>query len=275
MAPDYRVKIGDIEIIAVTDGLLPTDSDKTIGLDSAECERLCGHGHGDAFNISVNEYVVRTGGQTLLIDAGGGTKSYPSLGLLPGNLRRLGIAPESIDAVLMTHLHSDHMHGLIDADGAATFPNAELVLHEEEANFWLDRGPSGNARVDRNLPLVERNTRPYRERLRTVRGQEVYPGVCAHLSKGHTPGHTTWLISSGAERAIMWGDTVHYEKIQMPRPDIAVIYDLDPDAATQSRRAIFEMCVEEGLLIMGAHISFPGFGRLERRGVGYLLNSRA
>lgn len=272
MEPAIRVAIGDIEIIAVTDGYIPTTSDKTIGLDSAECERLCGHRHGDTFNISVNEFVVRTGGKTLLIDAGAGTKSYPSMGRLLGNLRQLGIAPESIDAVLMTHLHSDHMHGLVNADGVANFPNAELVLHEEEANFWLDKAPSGNARIDRSLPLVERNTRPYRERLRTVREQEVYPGICAHLSKGHTPGHTTWLISSGHERAIMWGDTIHFEKIQIPRPEIGVVYDMDPGAAAQSRRAIFDMCVEEDLLIMGAHVAFPGFGRLERRGVGFVLN---
>jgi glyoxylase-like metal-dependent hydrolase (beta-lactamase superfamily II) len=271
MDPAIRRVLGDIEIIAVTDGFIPTDSDKTIGLDSAECEGLCGHGHGDTFNISVNEYIVRTGGKTLLIDAGAGTQSYPSVGLLPDNLRRLGVPPESIDAVLMTHLHSDHMHGLVNADGVANFPNAELVLHEAEANFWLDKAPSGDARIDRSLPLVERNTRPYRERLRTVRGQDAYPGVCAHLSKGHTPGHTTWLISSGRERAIMWGDTIHFEKIQVPRPDIAVIYDMDPIAAAQSRRMVFDMCVDEDLLIMGAHIAFPGFGRLARRGLGFAL----
>ncbi len=267
----HRRTIGDIEIIAVTDGLLPTDSDKAIGLDSAECERLCGHRHGETFQISVNEYVVRTGDKTLLIDAGAGTRSYPGVGLLPDNLRRIGIAPETIDAVLLTHLHSDHMHGLVNAEGAAIYPNAELVLHEDEANFWIDKAPTGNPRVDRNLPLVERNTRPYRERLRTVRAQEVYPGVSAHLSTGHTPGHTTWRVSSGREQAIMWGDTIHFEAIQIPRPDIAVAYDMDPDAAADARRLIFEMCVEEGLLIMGAHVSFPGFGRLERRGLGFAL----
>ncbi len=271
--PGIRRTIGDIEIIAVTDGLLPTDSDKAIGLNSAECERLCGHAHGETFHISVNEYVVRTAGKTLLIDAGAGTRTYPGVGLLPDNLRRIGIAPESIDAVLLTHLHSDHMHGLVNADGGVNFPNAELVLHEEEANFWIDKAPTGNARVDRNLPLVERNTRPYRERLRIVRGQEVYPGVCAQLSKGHTPGHTTWRVWCGREQAIMWGDTIHFEAIQIPRPEVAVAYDMDPGAAAEARRVIFDMCVDDGLLILGAHISFPGFGRLERRGAGFVLVS--
>ena len=170
-----RRLIGDIEIIALTDGLLPTDTDKAIGLDTAECEQLSGHPHGETFTISVNEYVVRTGGKTLLIDAGAGSRSYPGVGLLPENLRKAGISPGSIDAVLLTHFHSDHMHGLVDSDGAATFPNAELVLHEAEANFWLDKAPTGNARIDRSLPLVERNTRPYRDRLRIVGHQEIFP----------------------------------------------------------------------------------------------------
>lgn len=270
-----RRLIGDIEIIALTDGLLPTDTDKAIGLDTAECEQLSGHPHGETFTISVNEYVVRTGGKTLLIDAGAGSRSYPGVGLLPENLRKAGFSPESIDAVLLTHLHSDHMHGLVDSDGAATFPNAELVLHEAEANFWLDKAPTGNARVDRNLLLVERNTRPYRERLRIVGHQEIFPGVSGRLSAGHTPGHTTWRIASGRDQALMWGDTVHFETIQIPRPEIAVTYDMDAQAAADARRAIFDMCVAEQLLILGAHITYPGFGRLERCGASYALTSDA
>lgn len=267
----FRRVIGDIEIIAVTDGVLPTDTDKALGIDPGECERLSGHAPGETFTISVNEYVVRTAGKTLLIDAGAGSRSYAGLGLLPENLRRAGIAPESIDAVLLTHLHSDHMHGLVDADGNPNFPNAALVLHEEEGNFWLDKAPTGNPRVDRSLPLVERNTRPYRERLRMVRSDEVFPGVTAYLSSGHTPGHTMWRIASGRQQAIMWGDTVHFETIQVPRPDVAVAYDMDGAAAAQARGAIFDMCVSDDLLVLGAHISFPGFARLERRGAGYGL----
>lgn len=268
-APTRR--IGDIEIIAVRDGLLPTDTEMAIGLDLRECERLSGVAHGQTFTISVNEFVVRTAGKTLLIDAGAGTRSYPGVGRLPQNLRSVGIAPEDIDAVLLTHLHSDHMHGLVDANDQATFPNAELVLHEAEANFWIDKPPTGNARIDRSLPLVERNTRPYRDRLRTVGSSEVCPGVSAHLSPGHTPGHTTWRIASGREQALMWGDTVHFEALQIPRPEVAVTYDMDGEAAARARRSIFDMCVAEQLLVMGAHVTYPGFGRLERRGTGYAL----
>lgn len=267
--------IGDIEIISVTDGLLPTDTDKAIGIDASECERLTGRPHGETFTISVNEYVLRTGGKTLLIDAGAGSRSYPGVGLLPENLRKAGVSPDEIDAVLLTHLHSDHMHGLVDANGEAVFGNAELVLHEAEANFWLDKAPTGNPRIDRNLPFVERNTAPYRERLRIVGSQEVFPGISAHLSAGHTPGHTTWRISGGREQALMWGDTIHFEAIQIPRPDVAVTYDMDAQAAAAARLAVFDMCIADRLLILGAHITSPGYGRLERRGAGYALVSDA
>ena len=195
-----RRLIGDIEITALTDGLLPTDTDKAIGLDTAQCEQLSGHPHGETFTISVNEYIVRTGGKTLLIDAGAGSRSYPGVGLLPENLRKAGISPASIDAVLLTHFHSDHMHGLVKFGRRAAFPNAELVLHEAEANFWLDKTPTGNARIDRSLPLVERNTRPYRDRLRIVGRQEIFPAYRRTCRRAIRPGTRLRASHQGASR---------------------------------------------------------------------------
>ncbi len=270
--PDGRQsvwRVGDIEIIAVTDGVLPTDTGKAMGIDDAACEALSGRRRGESFDICVNQYVVRVAGRTLLIDAGASARRYPGVGLLPENLRRAGAPPESIDAVLLTHLHSDHMHGLIDEAGAAVFPNAELILHEKEAAFWLDRAPTGAPGFDRNLPAVEQNTRPYRDRLRLTCGGEVAPGVSAHLCAGHTPGHTAWRIEAGGRRAIMWGDVVHFEALQIARPDVAVAYDMDPDEAARARQRVFEMCVDEDFLVLGAHLTTPGVGRLERRGAGF------
>jgi len=262
-------RVGDVEIIAVTDGVLPTDTGKAMGIDDVACEALSGRRRGESFDICVNQYVVRVAGRTLLIDAGASARRYPGVGLLPENLRRVGAPPESIDAVLLTHLHSDHMHGLIDEAGAAVFPNAELILHEKEAAFWLDRLPTGASGFDRNLPAVEQNTRPYRDRLRLMCGGEVAPGVSAHLCAGHTPGHTAWRIEAGGRRAIMWGDVVHFEALQIARPDVAVAYDMDPDEAARARQRVFEMCVDEDFLVLGAHLTTPGVGRLERRGAGF------
>jgi glyoxylase-like metal-dependent hydrolase (beta-lactamase superfamily II) len=270
-SPPPAVTVSGTIIRAFRDGLLPTRIDVAVGLDIAECERMTGVGRDETLYLSVNEYLFDIDGKLCLIDAGAGPHMYPSLGRLAGNLRHAGYPPEEIACVLITHLHGDHMHGLVDADGNAVFPNAELILHDAEAAFWIDCPPEGDPRVDRNLPHVRRNLAPYRGRIRRVGNGEVMPGVRAHLCPGHTPGHTAWIIGSGPQTAIMWGDLVHLEGVQFARPDIAVTYDRDGAQAAQSRREVFDMCVADNLIVLGAHLAFPGFKRLERAGDRYRL----
>ncbi len=273
--PPPRRMLGDVEVLAFNDGILPTTVDCALGVELPDAERMTGFKSGERFFLHVNEYVLRIEGRTVLIDAGSGNNMYPTLGCLPGNLRAGGIDPLSVDAILMTHLHPDHMHGLVDDDGAPVFPNAELILHETEAAFWMDRAPTGNPKIDKNLPHVERNTRPYRQRLRLVGESEVLPGVRAHLCPGHTPGHTAWVIASRGETGVMWGDLVHLQQIQVARPEVAVTYDLDGALAARSRKETFAMCAEGGWLVLGAHLDFPGFGRLRREGAGYRIDPAA
>lgn len=270
-SPAPAITVGEVVIRAFHDGLLPTRIDVAVGLDVAECERMTGVGRNETLHLSVNEYLFEVDGKLCLIDAGAGPHMYPSLGRLTGNLRRAGYPPEEIACVLITHLHGDHMHGLVDAEGEAVFPNAEIVLHEEEAKFWIDDPPQGDPRVDRNLPHVRRNLAPYRDRIRRVGDDEALPGVRAHLCPGHTPGHTAWIIGSGPDAAIMWGDLVHLEGVQFARPEIAVTYDRDGAQAARSRRDVFEMCIAHNMIVLGAHLAFPGFKRLERVGDGYCL----
>lgn len=269
--PPPKLAIGDIEALAFNDGILPTTIDVAVGIDQAECERMTGCRKGETLFMSVNEYVFRVGGKTVLIDTGAGKRMYPSLGLLAQNLRAAGVAPESVDTVLLTHLHGDHMHGLIDEEGVAVFPNAEVVLHETEAAFWIGKAPTGSPKIDKNLPHVEANLRPYRDRIRLVRDEEALPGVRALLCPGHTPGHTAWVLSSNGQSAIMWGDLVHLEKVQLARPEVAVSYDLDGALAAQSRRRTLDMCASEGFLVLGAHLAYPGFGRVAREGEGFRI----
>jgi glyoxylase-like metal-dependent hydrolase (beta-lactamase superfamily II) len=112
---------------------------------------------------------------------------------------------------------------------------------------------------------------PYRDRWRLFREGEVFPGVTAIPRHGHTPGHTTYLVSSGNEQLLIWGDTVHVPEVQTARPEVCMDFDTDPDAAAASRRKVFDMAVTDRVLVTGMHLHFPGFSHLVRSGSAYRL----
>ena len=265
------MKIGDIEITAISDGPFPASLDSFIEFDRAETERLAGKKVGDPLFLPVNCYLLRLGNKFALIDTGCGPTMGPDLGQLPNNLRVLGVSPEKIDHVLLTHIHPDHALGLLDAARRAVFPNAELIVHEQEADFWLDRDAASGAseRIRRNIAKGQGATAPYRGRLRRVRDGEALPGVSATLLPGHTPGHTGWIVHSGNDAVMMWGDVVHLPAVQVPRPDAALVFDVDPVMARATRARTFDRVAADRLRVAGAHMDFPGFGYIVRQGTDY------
>ena len=271
----HRKKIGDIEVTAVSDGVLAAPLDVILGMDKAEVERLAGK--KDAITISVNAFLLKLNGKWALVDAGSGNTMGPTLGKLPDNLRALGVAPEKIETIFLTHLHPDHSNGLVDDAGNAVYPNAEIVLHETEAGFWLDREPSSgeSERVRRNIAKAAVTTAPYRKRMRTVREGEAMPGVSALALAGHTPGHTGWLIRSGNDGLLIWGDVVHLASIQIARPDTGLVYDVDPQAACATRKRMFDRVATDRLMVAGMHLDFPGFGHIVRKGTAFAFEPDA
>ncbi len=264
-------QVGDIEVTTLSDGVLQTSLDVVLKLERAEKERLAGKKVGEPVHISVNAFLLKLKDGYALIDVGSGNTMGPTLGKLPDNLRAIGVAPEAIGTIFLTHLHPDHSNGLVDDAGNAIFPNAEVILHEEEARFWLDRDESTapDERIRRNIAKTRVTTAPYRARMRTVRDGEAVPGVSAILQNGHTPGHTGWLLQSGSESLLIWGDLVHLASIQIPRPDTGLVFDVDPQAAGATRKRMFDRIAADNLLVGGAHMDFPGFGYLTRKGADF------
>ena len=226
--------------------------------------------------IGVTMFAIRGAGRTILVDAGSGTTMGPTCGRLPESLAAAGIEPGDVDAILLTHIHPDHSNGLTGDDGVALFPRAEVVVHAVELAHWFDDAAMANAddrtRV-RYFEAARFRLPPYRDRTRVFQVGEVLPGIMGVPSPGHTPGHCAYRIRSGGEEMIVWGDTVHVPELQVPRPDVTMLYDYDGPLAAASRRQIFEMAVRDRLVIGGMHLHFPGFARLAQDGAGYRLQT--
>jgi glyoxylase-like metal-dependent hydrolase (beta-lactamase superfamily II) len=264
----YHRRVGDIVVTALSDGFFITEREMTRNLAREELAQALAASFRDTVIFSVNAFLIRAGGRIALLETGSGNYLGPTLGHLIGNVQAAGVMPAEVDTVLLTHMHPDHSAGLTDmTTGARNFPNAELVVHENEPRHWYDDGKMAAASdlyKHLHFQMTREQTQPYLDRMRTFVKGEVFPGVTAIPAHGHTPGHTAFLIESRNERLLVWGDTIHIPEVQFARPEIAMVPDTDPDAAVASRRRILDMAASERLLVTGMHMHFPGFGHVAR-----------
>jgi glyoxylase-like metal-dependent hydrolase (beta-lactamase superfamily II) len=270
----HRKAFGGTTVTALSDGYLVLPNEALLGIEPAEAGALRQAAfRGPAPRTSVNAFLVQSGGRTVLVDTGAGTKAYPTLGRLPNSLTAAGVSPGDVDAVVLTHLHIDHWGGLTTNAGAAAFPRAELVLPAGEAAYWLDAATAAVAPDDARPRFTgaQAAVAPYRDRMRTFEDGDAVPGLRAVPLPGHAPGHTGYLIEDGGARLLIWGDVMHVPDVQAPRPEVGIMFDSDPAAAVAFRRRVLDMVAGEGLMVAGMHLHFPGFVHVTRAGDGYAL----
>lgn len=272
----YRTMLGDFEVTALSDGTvkLPFGSFLTNLKPEDAKARLSQSFLADPIEGSVNAYLVNTGEKLVLVDAGAGTMFGPTLGKLVANLKAAGYDPAQVDEVYITHMHSDHIGGVV-AGGARAFPNAILRVHQRDADAWLDPKKAAEAPANRKstFDAARAAFKPYIDagRLHTILGDgELVPGIRALGTSGHTPGHTVYVVESKGERMYVIGDLMHVGAVQFADPAIAMTFDSDQKAAVAQRQKVFALAAQEGAILAIAHVPFPGMGRLRKAGEGYV-----
>lgn len=275
-APGYhRVWLGDFEVTALSDGTFPFEAAWLTNVTPANLEK----GLAEQFlthpvETSFSAYLVNAGGKIVLVDVGSGALLGPRLGKLLINMAAAGYRPEQVDEIYVTHLHADHVGGLMSGDKMA-FPNAVVRADKHDAAYWLS--DENLAKAPENMKLhfdgARASLNPYIKagKFKAFDGDtELVPGVNAVATRGHTPGHAFIVAESRGQRMVFWGDLVHVAALQLPDPSVTVIFDVDNKAAAVQRRKAFADAAKRGDLIAASHISFPGIGRLRAEGRGYV-----
>ncbi len=271
----YRYKVGSIEVTAISDGA------RTIPLTDTFVRNASREQVNEALRaaflpenqltLPFTALLVNTGSKLYLIDSGNGP-AQGTVGLLSGTLAALGVDPKSIDAVVISHFHGDHINGLLNAQGAPAYPNAQVLVPEAEWAFWMDDGQMSRApdAMKGGFQNVRRVFTPLAGKVeRYGWDKEVMPGLTSVATPGHTPGHTSFQLASDKGRLFVQSDLTNIPALFVRNPTWHVMFDMDPAKAQENRIKIYDMVSAERMLVTGYHFPFPAALYVEKDGVRF------
>jgi len=254
----YTAKVGQYEVFILVESERDGNTGILVGADEAVLKRYI---PSEGFKHTANAVLIKAPKQNILIDTGTGAG-----GIIVEKVKKLGVQPENIDAVLITHLHGDHF-GSLQKDGAAVFSKAKIYLSAKEHEYFTKTNVNQGAAAA---------LAPYGSKVTTFEPgelgkklKEIVPGISPIAAYGHTPGHTLYLVENGKDKLLIIGDLLHIALVQFPVPEISASYDMDKEAAAAVRRQVLAYAAKNKIPVAGMHIVYPGTGGVSVEGSGF------
>jgi glyoxylase-like metal-dependent hydrolase (beta-lactamase superfamily II) len=265
------LRAGPYDVTVLADGIFETGKEVLVHADGeAARQRLLEAWPGEKVSFVVNAFLLRGPDGLTLIDAGTGKAWGEALGKLRPALADLGIRPEHIDRVLLTHLHGDHALGLFE-DNRAWLPRAEILVPEADLDFYTDEAAMAAVPEARRMgfKIAASLLDLYGDRLRRIGAGPIpgLPGIEAIPLPGHTKGQSGYLLGEGSEALLIWADALHLSALQVRDPRAGLAFDYDGRQALATRIAMLERAASESWRVTGNHLA--EIGRIRRDGEGY------
>jgi glyoxylase-like metal-dependent hydrolase (beta-lactamase superfamily II) len=269
----YRATLGDFEITTVLDGSLMLDTTELLtNTKPGQVDALLAKQFlKSPIETSINTFLINTGTKLVLVDTGAAGLFGPTTGKFLTNLKAAGYTPEQIDDVVITHMHGDHIGGLV-TNGKRTFPNAVVHADRHDVDYFLSKVPPDKAQ-DASFKWAMAAFTPYidAQKFRAFEaGETIVPGVRSVAAHGHTPGHTIYAVESKGQKLMLWGDLLHVAAVQFPEPSVTIKYDEDSKLAEPQREKAFSDAAAGGYWVGVAHVPFPAIGHVRKEGAGYV-----
>ena len=272
----YRYRVGSFEVTALYDGVWyrPIDEKFVRNADYADVRQAMSDAYMPTEKLATpfTLLLVNTGTKLILLDTGTGGQIAATAGSFGENLVAAGIDPKSIDTIVISHFHPDHINGIKTKDNGLIFPNAEIMVPEAEWAFWnddanLNAAPAGLKTAFHNVRRIFADIA--KDVTHYAPGKVVAPGIETVAAPGHTPGHTVFAIQSGNDALMVLSDTTQHPALFARHPDWQPQFDIDGAVAVETRKALLDRAAADRMLVTGYHFPFPACGHIIKRGNGY------